>query len=73
VEYKKDQNWVTKSGDYLVFPGGGTQFKTGVTRYIQFIEQTLRGLNTKAMLALTLLGFGNLNVGLLPPVLCHKS
>lgn len=41
VEYKKDQNWVTKSGDYLVFPGGGTQFKDGVTRYIQFIEQTM--------------------------------
>lgn len=39
VEYKKDQNWVRKSGDYLVFPGGGTQFKAGVTRYIQFIEQ----------------------------------
>ena len=39
VEYKKDQNWVTRSGDYLVFPGGGTQFKDGVGRYIQFIEQ----------------------------------
>ncbi|CAN6359760.1 unnamed protein product, partial [Urochloa humidicola] len=39
VEYKKDQNWVTRSGEYLVFPGGGTQFKDGVGRYIQFIEQ----------------------------------
>ncbi|EMS51937.1 putative methyltransferase PMT23 [Triticum urartu] len=41
VEYKKDQNWVTKSGDYLVFPGGGTQFKDGVARYIQFVEQIM--------------------------------
>ncbi|KAM0941230.1 putative S-adenosyl-L-methionine-dependent methyltransferase [Dioscorea sansibarensis] len=41
IEYKKDQNWVRKSGDYLVFPGGGTQFKEGVTSYIQFIEQIL--------------------------------
>ncbi|KAJ1263315.1 hypothetical protein BS78_09G174300 [Paspalum vaginatum] len=41
VEYKKDQNWVTRSGDYLVFPGGGTQFKDGVGRYIQFIEQIM--------------------------------
>ncbi|KAF5453703.1 hypothetical protein F2P56_028589 [Juglans regia] len=41
VEYKKDQNWVRKSGDYLVFPGGGTQFKEGVTNYIEFIEKTL--------------------------------
>ncbi|KAM6583015.1 hypothetical protein CsatB_010017 [Cannabis sativa] len=41
VEYKKDQNWVRKSGDYFVFPGGGTQFKQGVDNYIQFIEKTL--------------------------------
>ncbi|GJN17290.1 hypothetical protein PR202_gb04346 [Eleusine coracana subsp. coracana] len=41
VEYKKDQNWVRKSGNYFVFPGGGTQFKTGVTAYIHFIEQIM--------------------------------
>lgn len=39
VEYKKDQNWVKKSGDYLVFPGGGTQFKDGVMHYVDFIEK----------------------------------
>ncbi|OIW15079.1 hypothetical protein TanjilG_08566 [Lupinus angustifolius] len=41
VEYKKEQNWVVKSGEYLVFPGGGTQFKEGVTHYINFIAETL--------------------------------
>ncbi|KAF3976796.1 hypothetical protein CMV_000051 [Castanea mollissima] len=41
IEYKKDQNWVRKSGDYLVFPGGGTQFKDGVISYVEFIERTL--------------------------------
>ncbi|KAF3433358.1 hypothetical protein FNV43_RR24460 [Rhamnella rubrinervis] len=41
VEYKKEQNWVRKSGDYLVFPGGGTQFKDGVSSYINFVERTL--------------------------------
>ncbi|KAJ4720120.1 S-adenosyl-L-methionine-dependent methyltransferases superfamily protein [Melia azedarach] len=41
VEYKKDQNWVRKSGDYFVFPGGGTQFKQGVDHYIELIEKTL--------------------------------
>ncbi|XP_049410272.1 probable methyltransferase PMT22 [Solanum stenotomum] len=40
VEYKKDQNWVKKSGDYFVFPGGGTQFRDGVNHYIEFIEET---------------------------------
>ncbi|XP_010517446.1 PREDICTED: probable methyltransferase PMT23 [Camelina sativa] len=41
VEYKKEQNWVNKTGEYLVFPGGGTQFKFGVTHYVEFIEQAL--------------------------------
>ncbi|XP_050209663.1 probable methyltransferase PMT23 [Mercurialis annua] len=39
VEYKKDQNWMRKEGEYLVFPGGGTQFKDGVTNYINFIQK----------------------------------
>ncbi|KAL3521249.1 hypothetical protein ACH5RR_019398 [Cinchona calisaya] len=41
VEYKKEQHWVVKSGEYLVFPGGGTQFKDGVSHYIQAIEKIL--------------------------------
>ncbi|CAN8287108.1 unnamed protein product [Cochlearia groenlandica] len=41
VEYKKEQNWVKKAGEYLVFPGGGTQFKFGVTHYVEFIEKAL--------------------------------
>ncbi|KAK3229471.1 hypothetical protein Dsin_001352 [Dipteronia sinensis] len=41
VKFKKVQNWVRKSGDYFVFPGGGTQFKDGVAHYIEFIEKTL--------------------------------
>ncbi|CAI9762269.1 unnamed protein product [Fraxinus pennsylvanica] len=41
VEYKKDQRWVIKSGDYFIFPGGGTQFKNGVSHYIDSIEKTL--------------------------------
>ncbi|KAL0299320.1 UNVERIFIED_CONTAM: putative methyltransferase PMT23 [Sesamum radiatum] len=41
TEYKKDQHWVVKSGDYFVFPGGGTQFKNGVNQYIESIEKTL--------------------------------
>jgi hypothetical protein len=27
VEYKKRQNWVRVFGEYIIFPGGGTQFK----------------------------------------------
>ncbi|CAA2998326.1 probable methyltransferase PMT23 [Olea europaea subsp. europaea] len=41
VEYKKDQRWVVKSGDYFIFPGGGTQFKDGVAHYIDSIEKSL--------------------------------
>lgn len=28
-----------QSGDYLVFPGGGTQFKDGVMHYVDYIEK----------------------------------
>ncbi|KAI4382870.1 hypothetical protein MLD38_008774 [Melastoma candidum] len=45
VEYKKDQNWVRKEGDYFVFPGGGTQFKDGVGSYVDFIQQTFPIIN----------------------------
>ncbi|CAI0377964.1 unnamed protein product [Linum tenue] len=41
VEYKKDQNWVRKEGDQFVFPGGGTQFKDGVSNYASFIHKTV--------------------------------
>ncbi|KAL4183662.1 hypothetical protein AMTRI_Chr11g99380 [Amborella trichopoda] len=36
---KGHQNWVKVSGEYLTFPGGGTQFKHGALLYIDFIEQ----------------------------------
>eukprot|EP00250_Pteridium_aquilinum_P012250 c20598_g1_i1 orf=375-2666(+) len=39
VTYKKDQNWVKLAGDKLFFPGGGTQFKFGATKYIDSVEQ----------------------------------
>ena len=39
VSYKKDQNWVKRSGEKLLFPGGGTQFKHGAHHYIEFIQQ----------------------------------
>ncbi|KAL9257290.1 E3 ubiquitin-protein ligase RGLG3-like protein [Drosera capensis] len=42
VEVKGHQNWVKVSGEYLSFPGGGTQFKHGALHYIEFIENVLR-------------------------------
>lgn len=41
VKIKGHQNWVKVSGEYLTFPGGGTQFKHGALHYIDFIEQML--------------------------------
>lgn len=38
---KGHQNWVKVSGEYLTFPGGGTQFKHGALHYIEFIENML--------------------------------
>ncbi|KAK1436430.1 hypothetical protein QVD17_02210 [Tagetes erecta] len=38
---KGHQNWVKVTGEYLTFPGGGTQFKNGALHYIDFIQDTL--------------------------------
>ncbi|KAJ9146242.1 hypothetical protein P3X46_028532 [Hevea brasiliensis] len=38
---KGHQNWVKVTGEYLTFPGGGTQFKHGALHYIDFIEESL--------------------------------
>ncbi|EXC32448.1 putative methyltransferase PMT24 [Morus notabilis] len=41
AKVKGHQNWVKASGEYLTFPGGGTQFKNGALYYIDFIQKTL--------------------------------
>ncbi|KAI3689055.1 hypothetical protein L2E82_47003 [Cichorium intybus] len=38
---KGHQNWVKVSGEYLSFPGGGTQFKNGALHYIDHIAKSL--------------------------------
>lgn len=44
AEVKGHQNWVKVAGDYLTFPGGGTQFKNGALHYIDFIQQSVSGI-----------------------------
>ncbi|XP_022774756.1 probable methyltransferase PMT26 [Durio zibethinus] len=41
AEFKGHQNWVKVTGEYLTFPGGGTQFKHGALHYIDFIEESV--------------------------------
>ncbi|CAN0928488.1 Probable methyltransferase PMT24 [Linum grandiflorum] len=41
AEVKGHQNWVKVTGEYLTFPGGGTQFKHGALHYIDFIQKSL--------------------------------
>ncbi|KAE8665896.1 putative methyltransferase PMT27 [Hibiscus syriacus] len=41
AEFKGHQNWVKVSGDYLIFPGGGTQFIHGALHYIDFLQQAI--------------------------------
>ncbi|KAJ6803210.1 putative methyltransferase PMT26 [Iris pallida] len=38
---KGHQNWVKVTGEYLTFPGGGTQFKNGALHYIDKIQEAL--------------------------------
>ncbi|RHN54261.1 putative S-adenosyl-L-methionine-dependent methyltransferase [Medicago truncatula] len=39
AEVKGHQNWVKVSGEFLTFPGGGTQFIHGALHYIDFLQQ----------------------------------
>ncbi|MBA0827944.1 hypothetical protein Goarm_012681 [Gossypium armourianum] len=41
AEVKGHQNWVKVTGEYLTFPGGGTQFKNGALHYIDFLQQSV--------------------------------
>ncbi|XVF39208.1 hypothetical protein PTKIN_Ptkin01aG0016900 [Pterospermum kingtungense] len=41
AEVKGHQNWVKLTGEYLTFPGGGTQFKNGALHYIDFIQDSV--------------------------------
>ncbi|KAK8995897.1 hypothetical protein V6N11_076152 [Hibiscus sabdariffa] len=44
AQVKGHQNWVKVTGEYLTFPGGGTQFKHGALHYIDFIEESVPDL-----------------------------
>ncbi|KAL9245902.1 hypothetical protein vseg_019501 [Gypsophila vaccaria] len=44
AQVKGHQNWVKVSGEFLTFPGGGTQFIHGATHYIEFIEKMVPGI-----------------------------
>ncbi|XP_019424200.1 PREDICTED: probable methyltransferase PMT27 isoform X2 [Lupinus angustifolius] len=44
AEVKGHQNWVKVTGEYLTFPGGGTQFIHGALHYIDFVQQAETGI-----------------------------
>ncbi|XP_052196159.1 probable methyltransferase PMT27 [Diospyros lotus] len=41
AEVKGHQNWVKVTGEFLTFPGGGTQFIHGALHYIDFIQESV--------------------------------
>ncbi|CAH9146964.1 unnamed protein product [Cuscuta epithymum] len=41
AEVKGHQNWMKVSGEFLTFPGGGTQFIHGALHYIDFVQQAV--------------------------------
>ncbi|CAE6075832.1 unnamed protein product [Arabidopsis arenosa] len=44
AEVKGHQNWVKVTGEFLTFPGGGTQFIHGALHYIDFLQQSLKNI-----------------------------
>ncbi|MED6148647.1 hypothetical protein PIB30_054969 [Stylosanthes scabra] len=45
AEYKGHQNWVKLTGEFLTFPGGGTQFIHGALHYIDFLQKSEAGIS----------------------------
>ncbi|CAN1813953.1 Probable methyltransferase PMT27 [Linum perenne] len=41
AEFKGHQNWVKVTGEFLTFPGGGTQFIHGALHYIDFLQMSV--------------------------------
>ncbi|CAA0823529.1 Probable methyltransferase PMT27 [Striga hermonthica] len=41
AEVKGHQNWVKMMGEFLTFPGGGTQFIHGALHYIDFLQEAV--------------------------------
>ncbi|KAL6993485.1 hypothetical protein U1Q18_011601 [Sarracenia purpurea var. burkii] len=41
AEVKGHQNWVKVTGEFLTFPGGGTQFIHGALHYIDYIQEAV--------------------------------
>nr|ALA99947.1 DUF248-1 [Populus tomentosa]ALA99959.1 DUF248-1 [Populus tomentosa] len=41
AEVKGHQNWIKVTGEFLTFPGGGTQFIHGALHYIDFVQQAV--------------------------------
>ncbi|XP_062102507.1 probable methyltransferase PMT27 [Humulus lupulus] len=54
AEVKGHQNWVKVTGEFLTFPGGGTQFIHGALHYIDFLQQAVKeigwGKHTRVVL-----------------------
>ncbi|XP_052114818.1 probable methyltransferase PMT27 [Arachis duranensis] len=44
AEVKGHQNWVKLTGEFLTFPGGGTQFIHGALHYIDFLQKAEAGI-----------------------------
>ncbi|XP_068461952.1 probable methyltransferase PMT27 [Phaseolus vulgaris] len=44
ADVKGHQNWVKLKGEFLTFPGGGTQFIHGALHYIDFLQQAEPGI-----------------------------
>ncbi|TKY55860.1 methyltransferase PMT27 [Spatholobus suberectus] len=44
ADVKGHQNWVKLKGEFLIFPGGGTQFIHGALHYIDFLQQAEPGI-----------------------------
>lgn len=41
---KSNQHWLKKEGEKFLFPGGGTMFPNGVSRYVDLMQDLIPGM-----------------------------
>lgn len=75
AQVKGHQNWVKVSGEFLTFPGGGTQFIHGALHYIDYIQEVVlfTSINVNPELLTKLASFKDTNLGRNIHIFCQLT
>lgn len=67
---KSNQHWLKKEGDKFLFPGGGTMFPNGVSRYVDLMVKLIPEMEDGTVRTAIDTGCGVSPISLLQPCNC---